>query len=273
MRRVPRPATFVTVVVYAALFAPIGVVVVNSFNADERLTSWGGFTLEWYRTAVADQRVRTDALASGRIAVVSTAIAVMIGLSAALWSRRAGTRGRLLLDACTLVRFALPEVVVALGLFLSIRRLDVEFGFWTIVIGHVVINSALATVIFRARLAGIDHGLEDAAADLGAGPWHTFRRVTLPQLLPAIGVATLLCTTFSADNVIVSQFLGGTRVETLPVLLLGLIRLRVTPLINAIGVLVMLATLTSFAAAVGFVGLRNLTRSSMGEPSSRSELT
>ncbi len=258
-------------VVYGALFAPIVVVVINSFNADERLTSWGGFTVEWYRAAVTDERVRTDALASARIAVVSTAIAVAIGLAAALWSRRAGARGRLLLDASTLVRFALPEVVVALGLFLSIRRLDVEFGFWTIVIGHVVINSALATVIFRARMSGIDHGLEDAAADLGAGPWYTFCRVTLPQLLPAIGVATLLCITFSLDNVIVSQFLGGTRVETLPVLLLGLIRLRVTPLINAIGVLAMIATLISFAAAVGLVGLRNLTRSSLGEPSTRSD--
>jgi ABC-type spermidine/putrescine transport system permease subunit II len=266
MRHLPRPASAVTVAVYVALFAPIVVVIVNSFNADERLISWGGFTLDWYRSALGDDRVRTDALASAQIAVVSTVLAVVIGLSAALWSRRAGRRGRALLHASTLVRFALPEVVVALGLFLTIRRLDFELGFRTIVIGHVVVNSALATVIFQARIVGMDTMLEDAAADLGAGPWRAFHRVTLPQLLPAAGVATLLCLTFSADNVIASQFLGGTEVETLPVLLLGLIRLRVTPQINAIGVLAMTATLITFAAAAALVGLRGLTRTSLGEP-------
>lgn len=264
-----RPASAIAAVVYIALFAPIVVVVVNSFNADERLISWGGFTMNWYEQAIADERVRTDAIASAQIAVMSTAISIAIGVTAALWARRAGPGGRLLLNASTLVRFALPEVVVALGLFLTLRRIDAELGFWTIVIGHVVINSALATIVVQARMSSMNTVLEDAAADLGAGPWYTFSRVTLPQLLPSIGVATLLCLTFSADNVIASQFLGGTRVETLPVLLLGLIRLRVTPEINAIGVLAMSATLVAFASAATLVGLRSLTRSSLGETQHR----
>jgi len=129
------------------------------------------------------------------------------------------------------------------------RRLDVTLGVTTVIIGHVVFNSAYATIILQARMATLTATLEEAAADLGASPWRVFRRVTLPLLVPAILVATLLTFTFSFDDVIVSQFLGGTNAETLPVLLLGKIRLSVTPEVNAIGAGVMLITLISFALA------------------------
>ena len=249
MRRVPRLSAIVTALVFVFLYAPIVIVVLNSFNGDESLLGWGGFTWEWYDKVVHDQRVRDDFVTSVVIATGSTVISLVVAITAALWARSASARGRRLLDTSTYLRIVLPEIVFALGLFLLMRRLDVTLGVTTVIIGHVVFNSAYATIILQARMATLTATLEEAAADLGASPWRVFRRVTLPLLVPAILVATLLTFTFSFDDVIVSQFLGGTNAETLPVLLLGKIRLTVTPEVNAIGAGVMLITLISFALA------------------------
>jgi ABC-type spermidine/putrescine transport system permease subunit II len=161
-----------------------------------------------------------------------------------------------LFDGLTYSRIVLPEVVFALGLFVLFDRLDVEQGIVAIVIGHVVFNSAYATIIIQARVATMSASLEEAAADLGANRWRVFRRVTLPLLMPAVIVSGLLTLTFSLDNVITSQFLGGTDAQTLPVLVLGMIRQRVTPEVNAIGSGLMLMTLITFLVA----GLMTLLR-------------
>ena len=143
----------------------------------------------------------------------------------------------------TYSRIVLPEVVFALGLLVLFSKLHIAFGVRAIVLGHVVFNSAYATVIIQARLAGLSSSLEEAAADLGANRWRVFKRVTLPLLLPAVLVAGLLCISFSFDDVIVSQFLGGNNAEPVSVLLLGMIHLHVTPEVNAIGSALMLITL------------------------------
>jgi ABC-type spermidine/putrescine transport system permease subunit II len=145
--------------------------------------------------------------------------------------------------------------VLAVGLFVLFRRFDVQFGATTVIIGHAVFNSAYATVVIQARLATLGGSLEEAAADLGAPPWRVFRRVTLPLLMPAVLVAGLLAFTFSFDNVITSAFLAGDQ-ATLPVRILGLIRFRLTPEINAIASGVMLITFVSFALAIAVVALR-----------------
>ena len=137
------------------------------------------------------------------------------------------------------------------------RRLDLPLGTGAIVLGHLVYNSALATLIIQARFATIGPTLEEAAADLGAPPRRVFRRVTLPQILPALLVSGLLVFTFSLDDVITSLFLGGGNAETLPVLILGLVRFEITPEVNAIGALVMLMTLATFLVMLALVGLRS----------------
>jgi ABC-type spermidine/putrescine transport system permease subunit II len=262
VRRRPSGLAIVSLVVLVLLYAPIAVVVVNSVNGDESLVGWGGFTLSWFGEAIHDGDVRNALVASLEVALLSTAISLVLAVTAALWARRASQRARRVLDATTYMRIILPETVIAIGLFLLLRREDVKLGVATIVIGHVVFNSAYATVVIQARMATLTETLEQAAADLGAPPWRVFRRVTLPLILPAVVVAGLLIFSFSFDDVVTSLFLGGTEVETLPVLLLGMIRLHVTPEVNAIGVLVMLTTtgLLALAAALttvrGAVGAR-----------------
>jgi ABC-type spermidine/putrescine transport system permease subunit II len=262
VRRRPSGLAIVSAVVLLLLYAPIAVVVINSVNGDESLVGWGGFTTRWFGEAIHDSQVRDAFIASIEVASLSTAISLVLAITAALWARRASHRARRMLDATTYMRIILPETVIAIGLFLLLRREDVKLGVATIVIGHVVFNSAYATVVIQARMATLTDTLEQAAADLGATPWRVFRRVTMPLILPAVIVAGLLIFSFSFDDVVTSLFLGGTEVETLPVLLLGLIRLHVTPEVNAIGVLVMLTTtgLLAFAAALttvrGAVGAR-----------------
>jgi ABC-type spermidine/putrescine transport system permease subunit II len=127
-----------------------------------------------------------------------------------------------------------------------------------VVIGHVVWNSAYATLIIQARVVTLDPALEDAAADLGANPWRVFRRVTFPGLLPGIVAAGLLVFTFSFDDVVTSYFLTGSGTAPLPVVLLSMIRFRITPEINAIGMLVMLFTVSMFA--IGFIAVTQMGR-------------
>jgi ABC-type spermidine/putrescine transport system permease subunit II len=255
-RRLPSWTAAFTGVVFVFLYLPIAIVVLNSFNADEALIGWGGFTTRWYGQAFHDSRVRHDFATSLEVALISTAISLVIAVSAGLWWRRASARARRVLDSTTYMRIVLPEVVLALALFLILTRYEVSLGVPTIVMGHVVFNSAYATLIIQARLATMDDVLEEAAFDLGASRWRVFRRVTLPLLMPAIVVAALLILSFSFDDVVTSLFLGGANAETLPVLLLGLIRLHVTPEVNAIATGVTTITLITFALAALIVSLR-----------------
>ncbi len=261
--RRPSGLAIATGVVLLFLYAPIGVVIANSFNADTSLTSWGGFTSKWWSGAFQDGRVRDAAVMSLEIAALSTAISIVIAVCAGLWSRGASSRTRQLLDAGTYMRIVLPEVVAALALFVLFRRMELELGVWAVVVGHVVFNSAYATIVIQARLATMPAVYEDAAADLGARPRRVFRRVTLPLLAPAIGVAALLAFTFSLDNVITSLFLNGGNAETIPVLLFGKARFHITPELNAIGAGVMLITTLAFVMAV-VVGRFGMGRGGLG---------
>ncbi len=247
--RVPRFTTWVLALVLICLYAPIVLVVINSFNADETLVGWGGFTTEWYSSVFQNERVWEDAWTSVRVAVVSTAIALVVALSTVLWMRGASARGRKIMDGATYVRLILPEVVMAFALFVLLRALEVRLGFWPVVAGHVVVYSAYATLVLQARLGSLDKTREEAAADLGAPPRRVFRRVTLVQLAPGIAVAGLLAFTFSFDNVVMSRFLGGSQTETLPVLIISLIRRSVSPEVNALGVLIMIVMLVTVLVA------------------------
>jgi len=194
-------------------------------------------------------------------AVLSAAIAV----TTALGARRLSPRLADLVNATTYARIILPEVVTAVGLFLLAHRVNIPLGFGAIAASHVVFCSAYATIVVQARLAALTRVYEEAATDLGATPWRVFRRVTLALLRPAIVVAGLLSFTFSFDDVISSLFLGGSQTETLPVLLLGMVRIQVTPEVNAIGVGVMALTLLLLGLLVSASSLRSVA----GAPATR----
>lgn len=243
MRFRPNLSSCVLALVLVFFYVPIGKVVVNAFNADTSLNSWGGFTLTWFEQVFDDPRIRSDFVTSLTIAVISTAISVLLAVSAAVAVSKLSAGAKRTLMMTTYARMMLPEVVVAVGMLLLIRQLDLTLGMWSVVAGHVIFCSAYATIVIQARFATFTGVYDEAAADLGATPWRAFRRVLFPMLLPAIAVASLLSFTFSFDDVVSTVFLGGPDVETLPVLMLGLSRQGVSPDVNAIAVSFMAVTM------------------------------
>jgi ABC-type spermidine/putrescine transport system permease subunit II len=237
------------------LWVPILAVAVNSINQNSLMISWGGATAHWYTRALHDPNVRTGLITTIEIALGSTLLSLVIAVSGALWWRRASARARAVYDGTVYARIILPEVVFATALFFLFLKMHFPLGIAAITIGHSVWNSAYAAVIIQARLVGLDPAIEEAAADLGATPWRAFRRVTFAALLPAIIAGGLLTFTFSFDDVVTSYFLGGNSATPLPLVLFGMIRFRITPEINAIGVMVMLFTVTLMGVAVAVFAL------------------
>jgi len=247
------------------MWLPIVVVVLNSVNADPTLVHWGGFTSTWLRQAVSDGQVRSGLFTSLQVGLLTTTVSVFAALTGVLWWRRASKLGRRLFDVSVYVRLVLPAVVSATALFLIFTRVGVQLGVPSIVIGQSVWDSAFATVILQARMRLLDPATEEAAADLGARPTGVFFRVTLPALVPGILAAAVLAFSLSFDDVVTAFFLAGSRVTTLPLLIFGLIRFRVSPEVNAIGsfVTVLLIAITFvFVWIMGHSGSgrRSLTR-------------
>jgi ABC-type spermidine/putrescine transport system permease subunit II len=253
----------IAIVVLSFLWAPLLMTVVNAVNRDELLTSWSGVTLKWFRQALDNTDARSGLAATLKIAVASSLASAVIAVTGAMWWRGASRRGRRVFDVLTYMRIIMPEVVFAVALFLLFTKINVPLGALAVIAGHTVWNSAYATLIVQSRVITLDPILEDAAADLGATPVGAFGRVTLPILMPAVAAAGLLAFTFSFDDLVTSFYMSGTRIETLPVVLLSMIRFRISPEINAIGILVMATTITSMSTLY-FLLSRNAQRGRRG---------
>ncbi len=262
IRRHPVSAVLSALVI-AFLWIPLVAVLIGSFDSNALLTGWSGGTTHWYKQALTDPNVRSGFETTLIIAVLSAMISLAVAVSGGLWWRRAPRRARAFYDGLVYARIVVPEVVFASALFFLFLKIHFALGLPAIVVGHAVLNSAYSTLIIQARLMALDPALEEAAADLGATPWRAFRRVTLITLMPAIIAAGLLAFTFSLDDVVTSYFLQGTSQSPLPIVLLGMIRFRITPEINAIGVFVMFLTVALMTLALGaFTTVGRLGRSS-----------
>ncbi len=229
------------------LFIPILVVVAFSFN-DPRgrfNLTWQGFTLEHWTSPFAVLGLREAFVTSLQIAAISTVAATALGTLLALGLTRHRFRGRGATELLVFMPLATPEVVLGaalLGLFLVIGA---NTGFSTIVIAHVMFNISYVVITVRARIAGFDRALEEAAMDLGANEWTTFRKVTLPLIAPGILAASLLAFALSVDDFVITNFNAGAEV-TFPLFVWGAARVGVPPQVNVMGTII-------FAAAVGLM--------------------
>ena len=257
--------------VYAFFYAPILILIIFSFSADRLVGRWGGFTLDWYGEFL-DNRQLTEfhdgALwTSLKVAVFSTVVAVILGTLAALSLERFRFRGQRVFDALLYLPIIIPDVTMGIMMLIffseAIDFMDAVFGLefakgiGTITVSHIAFNISFVSVVVRARLAGMDSRLEEAAMDLYATRWLTFRHVTLPQILPGIAGGALLALTLSLDDVVVTQFSAGPGATTLPVYVFGLIRRGVTPMINAVSVVMLVASLALIALMLLAEGLRS----------------
>jgi len=240
--------------VYLFFYAPIILLVVFSFSASRNVGTWGGWTFEWYGEFADSQNARNALSASLKIAIVSTAVSVVLGTMAALSLERFTFRGKQVFDGLLYLPIIIPDVTMAVMMLLFFAEffdvLDFLFGietrkgFNSIVASHIAFSISFVSVVVRARLAGMDTKLEEAALDLYATRWKAFRYVTFPQIMPGIAGGALLAMTLSLDDVVITQFVAGPGWTTLPVYVFGLIRRGVTPLINAISVVMLVGSMT-----------------------------
>lgn len=237
-------------VLYLFLYLPIAVVVLYSFNSSRRVSIWGGFTTKWYSAAWTTPNITHSLQISLTAAGLNALIAVSLGTLAALGMRSAPRWLRIGFEGLVYMTIITPEIVIAIAsLLYFINFLNLDLGLQTIVVSHAVYNTSIVALIVATRLAGMDRRLEEASADLGATPFATFWRVTLPQLFPAVLAGGLLAFTFSFDDFILSFFVSGVGTTTLPVNLFSQLRFGVPPITNAVAATMLSLTLTAIVVA------------------------
>ncbi len=235
------------------LYAPIIVMSIFSFNASRQMQVWMGFTLDWYARMIADERVRVAAQNSLVIALVSTIVSTVIGTLSAIALERTRFRVKRMYEAAMYLPIIVPEIVMAIALLvffnLAFTWLDqffglkLKFGLGTITIAHIAFSFPFVAVVVRARLADFDRTLEQAAQDLGANEWQTFRHITLPLLMPGIIAGALLAFTLSIDDFVITFFTAGVGSTTLPLEIYGRVRRGITPDVNALSTVMLLASI------------------------------
>jgi spermidine/putrescine transport system permease protein len=238
-----------SLLVYLFLYAPLAVLAAFSFNRERLTARWRGFTLDWYVRLLDNTQVLTALRNSLLVAVVATAVATAVGTAAALAFHRHRFRRQAALDALLTLPIVIPEIAMAASLLLLFAGTGLRLGFLTVVLAHVTFSVSYAVVVVRARLAGFDRSLEEAAMDLGAGPGRTFFRVTLPGIAPGVLAAALLVFALSIDDYVVTSFVAGVGSTTLPLQIYSMVRSGISPEINAVSTVLLVATgLLLFAA-------------------------
>jgi spermidine/putrescine transport system permease protein len=239
-----------TLLFFIFMFAPIALVVLFSFNSTRSLQNFDGFSLQWYERFFESESLRDSLIASIQIAAVTTVVATAIGTLLAYGLVRARTRWSSSLNILMLIPLVTPEIVAGVSALLLFTQIGLDLSLKTIILGHITFSIAYVTVVVRGRLASMGVEIENAALDLGATRWQTFRLVTLPELWPAILAAGLLVFALSFDDFVLSFFTTGESPQPLPVRIWSAIRFGVTPTINAIGSFMLAISLLSISLAL-----------------------
>ncbi|MGB3535454.1 MAG: ABC transporter permease [Microcoleaceae cyanobacterium] len=259
---------------FAFLYLPILILVIYSFNASRFNAVWSGFTLDWYRSLFgqtsdieanfANAEIWQALQNSLLIAAIVTLLSVILGTAMALALERYRFPGYRILESLLFLPMIIPEITLGISLLVfftlifriieNLTGIRLTLGFPSVIIGHVTFNIAFVTVTVRARLADLDPALEEAAYDLGANEWRTFWRITFPLILPGVISAALLAFTLSLDDFVVTFFTTGVGTTTLPLFVYGMIKLSVTPAINAISTLMLFASVLLVVSSLTIKG-------------------
>lgn len=244
---------------YFFLWAPILVLVIFSFNNSTSVSAWGGFGIDWYNNILFNTESEfTKGMIKGLqntlfVGLISTLIATTLGTMVAMALERGNFRGKKIVDAILYLPVVIPEITQAVSLAIffkfvfdlweNLTGTKMNYGFPTIIIGHVVFSMSFVVIVVRARLADMNPRFEEAARDLGANEWRAFWRVTFPLILPGVISGGLLAFTLSLDDYIVTFFNNGVGTDTLPLFVYGSLRQKVSPEINALSTLMLVASM------------------------------
>jgi spermidine/putrescine transport system permease protein len=238
------------------VYLPIGILIALSFNDNQAATIWTGFSTRWYDVAFANDAMLTAAGHSLIIAVTASLVSTAMAIPAALAMAHRGLRGAIAANAMLALPLTVPEIVTAVATLIFFASLGFRLGLDTVIVAHTVFCIPFAYLPIRARLQGLDPALGEAAADLYATPWRAFRRVTLPLLWPGVLSGLALAFIISLDNFVITFFVGGAGSTTLPIYIFGLVRVGVSPEVNAISTL-MIAVSILFVSVSVILGQRH----------------
>jgi spermidine/putrescine transport system permease protein len=253
--------------VFGFLYLPVLILIIFSFNNTRSVAVFTGFSTEWYRSLAQNRELLDAARNSLLVGLITTLAATLIGTLTAIAMERYRFKFRTTFDANLYLPIVIPEIVMGISLLLFFNQalfpflqnvfgLRASTGLHTITISHIAFDIPFVYVIVRARLADFDRSLEEAAADLGADEWETFKRITLPLLMPGIIGGALMAFTLSLDDYLITVFTKGIRDQTMPLYIYSLVRRGVTPEINALSTALLLGS-------IGLIGL-SLTAQSGG---------
>lgn len=252
---------------FAFIYAPMIIVFTYSFNANPvNMMSWSGFTFDWYRTIfglssklteqtmyVESTEQLTSAVANSLIvALTTTTVSTLIGTLTALAMARFRFALKTFYRVLVFMPMIIPDIVLGIALLIYFVTIGVKLGLTTIIIGHCTFLGSYVFIVVSARLAGMDQTCEEASADLGASPYQTFRRVTLPLILPGVVGGALLAFIISMDDLVITYFISGVDSTTLPVFIYGMLRRGIKPEINAIASLMILFSLVIASLGLWF---------------------
>ena len=236
--------------VYAFLYLPLLIVVAYSFNDSRLNAEWVGFTLDWYRTLFNDGEMLLAARNSLFIAFTASLSATALGTMAGLAMHRYRFR---LLPFLVVTPVAMPEILLGVSLLVFfLQVLHLTLGMLSVILAHITFSIGFVAIVVRVRLQGLDEEIFEAARDLGASPWQSFRWVTFPLILPAMAAGMLMAFALSLDDFVITFFTAGVGVSTLPLQIYSMIKIAVTPEVNAISTLLMLLTLALVVLATRF---------------------
>jgi spermidine/putrescine transport system permease protein len=233
-----------TVFFFIFLYLPIVVLIFYSFNVNRMVMNWGGFGFEWYLKAFQNEDIQKAVWNSLIVATVATIFATAIATIGALVLARGGNfRGKTVSLGLITLPLMVPEIVTAVAVLIFFSAIGMNWGLGNVIIAHITFCIPFAFMPIRARLEGMDTSLEQAARDLYASDWETFRYVTVPLLMPGIVAGAMLAFVISMDDFIITLMVGGAGSTTLPVYIYSMIRRGLTPEINAVSTVLLLASI------------------------------
>lgn len=228
------------IAVYLFLYLPLVIVVAYSFNNSKLNAEWVGFTWHWYKVLLEDDAMLKAAGNSLLIALAASFASTVLGTMAGYALYRYRLR---LLPVLVMAPLAIPEILVGVSLLIFYVAINLTLGLGSIMLSHIAFCIGFVAIVVRSRLEGMDESLPEAARDLGATPWQAFRLVTLPLIAPGIAAGALLAFTLSIDDFVITFFTAGVGASTLPLQIYSMIKIAVTPEVNAVSTLLMLLTL------------------------------
>ena len=246
MRRRPIGLWAAALAGYAFLYVPLLIVIVYSFNDSRLNAEWVGFTFGWYDKLFHNQDMLLAAGNSLLIGLTASAVATVLGTMAGMAMYRYRPR---LLSILVLAPIAIPEILMGVSLLIFFVLLNLTLGLVSVALAHIAFCIGFVAIVVRSRLAGMDESLTEAARDCGATPWEAFRYVTLPLIMPGVIAGALMAFTLSIDDFVITFFTAGAGTVTLPLQIYSMIKIAVTPEVNAVSTLLMLLTLALIIVA------------------------